>query len=472
MKKIILLVTISLLTNLLIAQTLTRGSNFTGVLVPRVMASGTTSRMPVVFRATVSGLAPNTLYRYFVNLALNTDVGTTNSGAGNPLYLSTPTIRYTTSASLTNLGGYDSLITNGSGSYTGWFAVVNTGNSRFTNGNRVFPSIVLDSAGSKRGIVNSRFGMTDSIYVLAWSAFVGGGTLMRGNSNATAKNMVVLYEDSASAATGILGANPNGRPISIALVESLGITIASLYQSYTDTIAGVAGAWGAIVTNNLSGGITKIEQRSAVTGNVLNVYTSSTGIWGSTSTISKNFPTHLIVTSSVAPLPVELINFKAEIANNKTILTWTTASEINNKGFEVEKSIDGVNFETNGFVSGYGNSNKINKYSFMDATQSSAFYRLKQIDFDGKFEYSNIVKVSNDEILVDLTPNPFNDNLVISSPTMIENAEIIDVTGKVKLMEIVNSNKATINTSTLSNGIYFIRINNGQKVITKRIVKN
>lgn len=172
------------------------------------------------------------------------------------------------------------------------------------------------------------------------------------------------------------------------------------------------------------------------------------------------------------PLPVKLVNFSASLNNNQTELNWSTASETNNKGFEVERSIDGENFETIGFVKGNGNSNNVHKYSFIDANQSSAFYRLKQIDFDGKFEYSNIVKVSNDEILVDLTPNPFNDNLVINSPTMIENAEIIDVTGKVKLMEVVNSNKATINTSALSNGIYFIRINNGQKVITKRIIKN
>ncbi|MBJ7428540.1 MAG: T9SS type A sorting domain-containing protein, partial [Bacteroidia bacterium] len=171
-------------------------------------------------------------------------------------------------------------------------------------------------------------------------------------------------------------------------------------------------------------------------------------------------------------LPVKLVSFSASLNNNQTELNWSTASETNNKGFEVERSIDGVNFETIGFVKGNGNSNSMNKYSFIDANQSSAYYRLKQIDFDGKFEYSSTVKVNSDELLVDLTPNPFNDNLVINSPTIIENAEIIDVTGKVKLMEIVNSNKATINTSTLSNGIYFIRINNGQKVITKRIIKN
>lgn len=175
---------------------------------------------------------------------------------------------------------------------------------------------------------------------------------------------------------------------------------------------------------------------------------------------------------ATSALPVKLTSFRAEILNNQTILNWSTASETNNKGFEVEKSIDGVNFETIGFVSGNGNSNKINKYSFTDANQSSAYYRLKQIDFDGQFEYSTTVKVNSDELFIELNPNPFNDNLVINSASNIVNAEIIDVNGKVKIMEVVNNNKASINTSSLSNGIYFIRINNGEKVITKRIIKN
>jgi len=79
-------------------------------------------------------------------------------------------------------------------------------------------------------------------------------------------------------------------------------------------------------------------------------------------------------------LPVNFTSFNAIINNNQTNLTWSTASEINNKGFEIERSIDGVNFETIGFVKGNSNSNRINKYSFIDANHSSAFYRLKQID--------------------------------------------------------------------------------------------
>jgi len=171
-------------------------------------------------------------------------------------------------------------------------------------------------------------------------------------------------------------------------------------------------------------------------------------------------------------LPVKLVNFTASLTNNQTALNWTTASEINNKGFQVEKSNDGKNFSAITFVSGAGNTNRLMNYTYNDDNKLTAFYRLKQIDFDGKFEYSNIVKVSNDELLIDLNPNPFSDDIVLSSPNKIVNAEIIDMNGKTKIMEIVNSNKVTINTSALSNGIYFIRVNDGKKVITKRIIKN
>ncbi len=171
-------------------------------------------------------------------------------------------------------------------------------------------------------------------------------------------------------------------------------------------------------------------------------------------------------------LPVKLVNFSANLSNNQTELNWSTASETNNKGFEIERSNDGKNFTTIAFVQGAGNSNRLLSYSFIDDNKATAYYRLKQIDFDGKFEYSNLVKVNSDELLIDLNPNPFNDNIVISSANKIVNAEIIDINGKTKIMEIINNNKATINTSSLSSGVYFVRVNDGVKVITKRIIKN
>ena len=175
---------------------------------------------------------------------------------------------------------------------------------------------------------------------------------------------------------------------------------------------------------------------------------------------------------STSVLPVKFASFNAIINNKQTNLTWTTASEINNKGFEIERSLDGVNFEIIGFVKGNANANRINKYSFIDDNHASAFYRLKQIDFDGKFDYSNIISVQGNDLLIDITPNPFNNVIEINSNGHLLNVEVLDITGKIVISEAINGSKTTLNTASLNNGVYFVRINNGESVITKRLIKN
>lgn len=466
MKKIILSIIISLFVLLTNGQILTP-TNFSPILIPRFTGSGSSTRMPIVYRATLTGLAPNTMYRYFNQLAIRVDFGTTSSGAGNPLFISNSNFRYTTSTSLTTIGGYDSLTTNSSGSYTGWFANVYTSNSRFVAGAYVYPTITLDSAGLKRGIINSRFCMSsDSILMLGFSTGAGAtnGSFIRGNSNGTAKNLVLLHSDTGS----------TDRPLAITIIENKGITIASLLSDYTSNVEGIAGAWGTVIPNSLANGVRRIEQRSLVTGSYINGSKSTNGIWGAINTVNPtNGTVGMVITSTSAPLPVKLTSFAASINNNQTELNWSTASEINNKGFEVEKSRDGVNFETVGFVKGVGNTNHINKYSFIDNNNSNSFYRLNQLDFDGKNEFSNVISVTNtEELNLQITPNPFTNSIEINTNKNIVSAEIIDITGKSRILEVINGTNASIITNQLSNGIYFIRINNGETIITKRIIKN
>ena len=112
-------------------------------------------------------------------------------------------------------------------------------------------------------------------------------------------------------------------------------------------------------------------------------------------------------------VPVELIVFNAQVQNEKVILNWTTASEINNYGFEVQRSVDGNNFSTIAFVQGNGTSTVINAYSYVDRDVSGRlYYRLKQLDYNGQFAYSKIVTVDaivlNNFVLEQNYPNPFN----------------------------------------------------------------
>jgi hypothetical protein len=157
-------------------------------------------------------------------------------------------------------------------------------------------------------------------------------------------------------------------------------------------------------------------------------------------------------------LPVKFLDLNASINDKSTLISWSTSSENNNKGFEIERSTNGVDFEKIGFVKGIGNSNKINSYFFNYINTESTFYRLKQIDFDGQFEYSNTIATKNKKIESEILPNPFKDEITIINENTITKTEIIDITGKVVLTVEQNSNKATINTAGLNNGIYYLKI--------------
>ena len=118
-------------------------------------------------------------------------------------------------------------------------------------------------------------------------------------------------------------------------------------------------------------------------------------------------------------VPVELVSFNASVNENSVKLSWITATELNNSGFEVQRSNESEVWENIGFVRGNGTTTEINYYSFTDENleEGSYAYRLKQVDLDGTYEYSNIVLV---EIITPIEfelsqnyPNPFNPSTTI-----------------------------------------------------------
>ncbi|HMS65898.1 MAG TPA: T9SS type A sorting domain-containing protein [Ignavibacteria bacterium] len=282
MKKFILTaVLLFSVTSGIFSQTLTQ-SNFQGNIVQQYIGSGGTTRLPYVFRATVSGLSANSKYRYYTQVCRYTDLGGTNSGAGNPIFIHGTDFRYSTGASVSNPTGYDSLMTDASGNYTGWFGFVNTGNARFTAGNYISPTITLDSMGN--GVVKYRFALNDSINVLQFSdsATVRSGTGIYGISTASPKNIVSLYDN----------INGTGRPLSMVFVESDGIdttVMSSLVQYYKDSVDSRNGRWGNIIPNLLPGGVKRINVLHLSNAAIANFSTDADGIWPSgTNTVNPN----------------------------------------------------------------------------------------------------------------------------------------------------------------------------------------
>ena len=184
--------------------------------------------------------------------------------------------------------------------------------------------------------------------------------------------------------------------------------------------------------------------------------------------------TNGVVTIGSNVLPVELISFTAALNNNKSTveLNWKTASEVNNFGFEIERSKDNNDFEKIGFVKGSGNSNSAKDYSFTDEQMLSGkyFYRLKQIDNDGIFKYSKVVEVDFTQPLTfELSqnyPNPFNPTTKISYSIPVDGRVqllVYRITGELVRSLVSEYQTAGIYTidfdaAGLSSGIYFYKI--------------
>jgi hypothetical protein len=177
------------------------------------------------------------------------------------------------------------------------------------------------------------------------------------------------------------------------------------------------------------------------------------------------------------PLPVTLSRFDGFADENGNRLNWTTTSEINNKGFDIERSENGEIFERIGFVPGAGNSQKSINYSFIDKPllSNKIFYRLKQIDIDGKSTYSQTIAVGSEMNDLAVSPNPFTNTISIESTQLNSTiyAEVIDITGKTKIsIQGEVNGKVNIDTQHLSKGVYFIRMKEGETIQTKRIIKH
>jgi len=190
------------------------------------------------------------------------------------------------------------------------------------------------------------------------------------------------------------------------------------------------------------------------------------------------------VPGAAAPLPVTLLSFTGRLQKENVQLDWATSFEQNSHGFEIEKSFDGVNFRKIAFVASAGNSNTTRYYSFTDLQRAVEYnyYRLKMVDIDNSFKYSDVVLVKNNTAKQDvfIAGNPFTDELNIRF-AKIPNGKIrvamFDVKGS-KIYEAGYENFSqpalTINTSGkhLAGGIYSVMVETGGKVYSLKAIKH
>ncbi len=304
-----------------------------------------------------------------------------------------------------------------------------------------------------------------------------GGTIVSGTYNATiGSNYTRSLSFVAggpyvrlSVSGGNINGNGDGTPSGLDLTSSYQ-TIATINFTISDNTVTTN---LTIATGSLTIGLFDSPNNSNLSGNI----------------VSQTMSAPVNITN--APLPVELTSFNANTISNKIELDWKTSTEVNNYGFEVERSLvnshsSSVNgqWKKIGFIKGNGNSNSTKQYSFVDNDPSggSSFqYRLKQIDNSGKFKYSDVVDVNvlpNNFNLFQNFPNPFNPTTVIKyqlRKTTNVKLFVYNITGQkvttlVDRVQDAGFYEVNFNAANFASGIYFYSIQADNFVQIKKMI--
>ncbi len=170
----------------------------------------------------------------------------------------------------------------------------------------------------------------------------------------------------------------------------------------------------------------------------------------------------IILTGDVTLTPVELTFFKGKSVNEDILLQWQTATEDDNLGFNIHRSLDCFNWKSIDFVNGNRTTIEIQNYSFIDRQPSKGinYYRLKQIDFDGAFEYSEVISVNmlKENPIINIIPNPAKETFELLLPTHEEAGivHILDDFGRLVLQS--TTQQPFYNVDDLASGFYVVII--------------
>ena len=191
------------------------------------------------------------------------------------------------------------------------------------------------------------------------------------------------------------------------------------------------------------------------------------------------------INAGAGTIPVELTSFTASLSNDKVTLNWATASELNNRGFAIERSTDKSDWILIGFREGIGTTTELCRYSFSDdlsdVSSSNLYYRLKQIDFNGTFKYSDVIEVLISPSTFSLSqnyPNPFNPSTTISYQIKeqgLVQVKIFNLIGQevatlVNEVKSAGAHKINWNADKFPSGVYFYQLQAGSFTQTKRMI--
>jgi hypothetical protein len=253
------------------------------------------------------------------------------------------------------------------------------------------------------------------------------------------------------------------------------------------TASGVLYSTTLSTTANLIVGSAASVTTDGLTGNTVGAFVSNlTGLTASTLYYVRAYATNSVGTSygsivnfttTAATLPVSLVSFNGKVTENGVNLIWSTSSEVNVKGFEIERRTANSNFESVSNSIAPGNNN----YSFMDRNVQNEvyYYRLKTTDNDGTFEYSNIISITfnlSATVRVQAYPNPATDRITITHQvaTIGSRVQVLGLNGSVYVSTLlkVGDTQTSLDVSKFDAGVYIILINEQNKRSSIKFIKN
>lgn len=251
----------------------------------------------------------------------------------------------------------------------------------------------------------------------------------------------------------------------------------AIWGPYADLAAAVANCGTHGVPVDCSYSTAAVEQANvagAVAGEVYVLLVTNFANTVQTITVS-DAPSNTATTDcSIVPLPVDFAEFDAVRQGEEVMLNWMTASEKDNDHFILERSLDGQIWSAFDVIEGAGNSTSPLFYSATDRNPSSEinYYRIKQVDTDGSIRYSDVVSVlPYTSMEIQLTPNPANEKVIVTSSDSFSEVTIVNVQGAVlKTIEYSSVKQASIDLSGLKQGIYYVQLQSNTGTATERLI--
>jgi sugar lactone lactonase YvrE len=321
-----------------------------------------------------------------------------------------------------------------------------------------------------------------NLYVADYS----NNRVLRFNNAASATNganaNAVLGQADFTSSTSAVTQSGMYRPMGIAVDGSGNLYVTDVYNNRVLQFSNAASATNGASANGVLGQPNFTTSASATSQNGM-YYPEGVAADGSGNLYVAEYINNRVLRFNVGTLPIELVSFSAKPASIGVLLSWQTATEKNNAGFNLERSTDNTAFSSIGYVKGNGTTTQSHSYAFTDATASGkVFYRLKQTDYDGTATYSKTVEVKAGTpaafTLSQNYPNPFNPSTTITYALPQAGQvtlKVYDVLGH-EVATLVNENKtagnytATFQADKFSSGMYFYKLQSGNFVQTRKML--